>query len=424
MEHVIALAVPVFFLLMGIELLVNWRRGRTRYALQDTINNLSCGIGQQLVGLALKGTIFVVYVALYERYALLSFPSDSVLAWTAAIVGVDFCYYWFHRAGHRVNAVWSAHAVHHQSEEMNLSVALRQSWTALFVTWVFYLPLALLGVPPTMFLVANIVMTLYQFWIHTEAIDRIGPLEWVLNTASHHRVHHGVNPIYIDKNYAGIFIVWDRLFGTFEPEAEEVVYGTVKPLRSWNPLWANLEYWVITAQTSFSARRWRDKLWAWVAPPEWRPAEQGGNVTIPAASRATQVKYGVTVPRGLTAYVTLQFLVVLVGCTILLGYHARLDPAAKYGLIGLGLTSLVSLGALLEAKRWGPPLEVGRVLALAGLAAWLTWSQPVLVAVWGGVAALSLGWLVACRGHFAAPAQACSPLEPIAAASAADSPSY
>ena len=180
------------------------------------------------------------------------------MKWVAAIgllFGVDFCFYWFHRIAHEYAAPWATHVVHHQSEEYNLAVALRQSAFEGCFAWVFYLPLAVIGFPPIWYVSMKAINLLYQFWIHTEAIDRLGPLEWVMNTPSHHRVHHARNPKYLDKNYAGMFIIWDRMFGTFQPEEEQPVYGITKPLQSWNPLWANLAAWVELFEDAWHAPR-------------------------------------------------------------------------------------------------------------------------------------------------------------------------
>ena len=198
---------------------------------------------------------------------------------------MDFFYYWFHRWSHEVNAGWAAHIVHHQSEEMNLAVALRQSVFQGALSWVFYLPLALVGFPPAMFLTVSALNTLYQFWIHTRAIGKLGPLEWVLNTPSHHRVHHGRNPKYIDRNHAGSLIVWDRMFGTFQEEEEEPVYGITRPLASWNPVWANFHYWAELWRTARRATRLQDRFRIFWKPPGWRPEELGGYEPAPRGGR-------------------------------------------------------------------------------------------------------------------------------------------
>lgn len=228
----IALAIPVFLVLIGVELAFARHEQKEFYRFNDAINDLSCGIAQQVVGIFSKVLIFAGYLWIYENFRWLEISPKSVLAWIVLLFGVDLCYYWFHRVSHRMNAPWAAHIVHHQSEEYNLAVALRQGTFQSWFSWIFYLPLAIIGFPPPMFLAMSAFDTLYQFWIHTRAIDRLGPLEWFMNTPSHHRVHHARNPKYLDKNYAGIFIIWDRMFGTFEPEEEPVVYGVTEPLNS------------------------------------------------------------------------------------------------------------------------------------------------------------------------------------------------
>ena len=219
--NLIHLAIPVFFLLIAVELVAARLLEKDVYRLSDSVSDLSCGILDQIVGVFLKTALFAGYVAVYDHFRLFSLPNDSVAAWVACFLGVDLFYYCSHRFSHEVNAGWATHIVHHQSEELNLAVALRQSAFGQIYTWIFYLPLALLGFPPLMFLTLNAANTLYQFWVHTRLIGKLGPMEWVFNTPSHHRVHHARNPQYIDKNHAGTLIVWDRLFGTFAEEKEE-----------------------------------------------------------------------------------------------------------------------------------------------------------------------------------------------------------
>ena len=192
---------------------------------------------------------------------------------------------------HQVNALWAAHIVHHQSEEYNLTVALRQSWFQGWFSWVFYLPLAFAGFDPIMFLTLSSFNTLYQFWIHTRAIKSMGFLEYILNTPSHHRVHHGSNPKYIDKNHAGTLIIWDRLFGTFQKEEEEVYYGITKPLASWNPFWANIHYWDDLVKTARQSPKISDKIKVFINPPGWFPDHLGGFQNAPEIDVTSYKKY-------------------------------------------------------------------------------------------------------------------------------------
>lgn len=228
MEY-IALSIPLFFLLMGIELAWSAWSGRKVYRFNDFVANLGCGIGSQVVGAFTKTMVFAVYLWVYDHGRLFTLE-NSVLTWIATFLLIDLLYYWFHRLSHEINFLWAAHIVHHQSEEYNLSVALRQSWwQGLFSFW-FYIPVAVLGVHPVTILTVGAFVTLYQFWIHTKALGKLGPVEWLFNTPSHHRVHHGSDPKYIDRNHAGTLIIWDRLFGTYQVEEEEPLYGITTPL--------------------------------------------------------------------------------------------------------------------------------------------------------------------------------------------------
>ncbi|MBI5536717.1 MAG: sterol desaturase family protein [Deltaproteobacteria bacterium] len=367
----VAAAIPLFFLLIGVELLVNVRQGDARYQLADSITNLSCGIGQQLFDVFLKLAALAGYSWVYERLRLTTVPVQSVVGWVVLLFGVDLGYYVFHRASHRVNLLWATHVVHHQSEEYNLSVALRQSWFYPLFDWVFYLPLAIAGFPPLMFVAVKTLNILYQFWIHTRAVGKLGPLEWVLNTPSHHRVHHGIDPKYIDKNYAGVFIIWDKLFGTFQQEEQEPVYGTVKPLQSWNPLWANVQAWVELARLAAKSPRWSDRLRVWFMPPEWRPAALGGTVRIPEVSRAAQRKYDTGQGSPWAAYVIVSFVTVVLGTT---GFILAQQRAAVSTLVVAGIPLLAALatwGAMFEGRRWAIPVELMRLAAGAAVILWL-----------------------------------------------------
>ena len=289
-----------------------------------------------------------------------------------------------------MNAGWASHVVHHQSEEYNLTVALRQS--ALPVSWVFYLPLALVGFPPPMFLAVSAFDTLYQFWIHTRLVPRLGPLEWLLNTPSHHRVHHGRNPRYIDKNHGGTLIVWDRIFGTFAAEDEEPVYGITRPFASFNPVWANLHYWVEMWEVARRAARPLDRLRVLWQRPGWRPDDLGGTVAPPEVDRASYVKFDVPLPRPLKLYVLAQLGLVLLATTPYLQRNEALGTAARVvGALLISL-SLLSFGGLLEKRSWAAALEASRLAVLASAGAWLPSPAASRIAL-VLLAAASLVWL-------------------------------
>jgi sterol desaturase/sphingolipid hydroxylase (fatty acid hydroxylase superfamily) len=374
----IALAVPFFFLLIGIEALVARRQGLRAYRFADTIADLGCGITQRMGLLALGGVLGVSYVWLYKHARLVDLGSRPAAAWVVAFLGVDLIYYLWHRASHRVNFLWAAHIVHHQSEDYNLAVALRQAVLTPLTHMPFSLVLAVLGVPPVVAAGSTAFNTLYQFWIHTETVGRLGPLEAVLNTPSHHRVHHGRNPAYLDHNYAGVLIVWDRLFGTFVAETERPRYGITTPLRSFNPIWAQVHYLVELAQLARRQPRWRDRLAVWLEPPERTaarlhaaPDTDGGDGAASDAPAPLAAKYEVEVPRRVRVYVVVNFALAVAGAFALMSWHRALPtPWTAVGGVLVVLT-VASAGALVERKPWARPLEVVRVgLLVVAPAVW------------------------------------------------------
>jgi alkylglycerol monooxygenase len=392
----IHLAIPVFFLLIGVELVVARLLERDVYRLSDSVNDLSCGVLQQVVEVFLKTALFAGYASLFASHRLFEIPATSAWAWTACFVGVDFLYYWFHRWSHEVGAGWAAHVVHHQSEEYNLTVALRQGAFQPAFSWVFYLPLALVGFPPVMFLAVSSFNTLYQFWIHTRLIGRLGPLEWVLNTPSHHRVHHARNPKYIDRNHGGTLIVWDRLFGTFGQERDEPIYGITKPLASWNPVWANLHQWSEMWDVAKRAGRPLDKARVLWKRPGWRPDELGGPLAPREVDQAALVKYDVPVARGVTLYVLAQFVAVNVGTVAFLYESGRLALPARAAGGAAVVWSLASLGGLLDRRDWAAGFEIARLLAVS--LAFLLLPLPGSVAAGGlALAGASAAWILRAR---------------------------
>ena len=288
MGKTIALATPVFFALIALEFAIGRARGRSNYRLNDALNSLSLGVMSQVIGLFTKLLAFGIYAVVYAAFSIWQLPADQWWTWALAIVAYDFCYYWNHRLGHESAIFWASHVVHHQSQEYNLSTALRQTSSGALLGWIFYLPMAIVGFPPQVFIVAAIVDLLYQYWIHTEQVGKLGWFDRWFASPSNHRVHHAVNDRYLDRNYGGIFMVWDRMFGTFVEEGEKCVYGTRAPLESWDPLWANLEVYADLARKSWRTPRWRDKFAVWFMPPGWQPATAGGCSLAEAALRRGQ----------------------------------------------------------------------------------------------------------------------------------------
>ena len=271
-DLIITFAVPGFVLLILIEMVVVRLSKHGRYDVKDSATSLSMGFGNQIAGILFGGFVIYSYFWAYQ-YHLFD------LGWTWPVLVAcffleDMAYYWFHRIAHERRFFWASHIVHHSSQHYNLTTALRQTWTgALGLNFIFWLPLIYIGFPPGMVLMFSAFSLVYQFWIHTETIGRMGPFEWVMNTPSHHRVHHAINARYLDANYAGVLIIWDRLFGTFVPEDDRELprYGIVSQLGTFNPFRVAFHEWAGIWRDVTRAKSVREVFGYTFGPPGWSP---------------------------------------------------------------------------------------------------------------------------------------------------------
>jgi sterol desaturase/sphingolipid hydroxylase (fatty acid hydroxylase superfamily) len=283
-SNLVLYSIPAFLVLIALETLWARRHPEHRgYELNDSVASLSMGIVNVIVSAGAKFLSIPFFAWVYTHRVVDLGHADLWWSWLVLLVAEDFCYYWFHRTHHEVRLLWAAHVNHHSSERYNLTTALRQALLTPITGPIFWAPLALVGFPPLMIRTAPGWSLLYQFWRHTEAFDRLGPLEAVLNTPSHHRVHHGKNVRYLDKNHGGIFIVWDRLFGTFAPETEPVVYGLTKDIHSYNLAVVMFHELVAIARDVRRAPTLGAKLGYVFAPPGW--SHDGSTLTATQLQR-------------------------------------------------------------------------------------------------------------------------------------------
>ncbi|MBP0600823.1 sterol desaturase family protein [Herbaspirillum sp. LeCh32-8] len=372
MEKIIVYVIPVFLLLIAAEFVYGYVRRRNTYRLADALASLSQGVIGQLVALVTQLFQVGLYSMAYRAFAI--FPAarfwQGALGWIAAIVMFDFFDYWLHRFGHENALGWAAHSVHHQSQDFNFSTALRQESTVVFLGWIFYLPMAILGVEPEQFGIAGLVVLVYQFWIHTEHIGKLGWFDRVFSSPSNHRVHHAVNDQYLDKNYGGMLVIWDRLFGTFAEEKEAVVYGTRTPLNSWDPVWAVLAgYWQL-AHSAAQMPRWQDKLKIWFKPPGWQPAGVVHDASyVPFDLDAARRRYAVQLPRVANAMAVLQFVVLLAAASALLWIADEQSYLHLLAACAALLAGFWALGAFLQ-RRLGGALVLAIDLAAAAVVAY------------------------------------------------------
>jgi alkylglycerol monooxygenase len=373
----IALAAPFFIAAIAVELGFDRARGRGLYRRNDALNSLSLGMLSSTTGYFTRLLTLLIWGLVLENFALFDMPvtwfdwsARGITLWLAAAIGWDFCYYWFHRCSHEMSILWAAHAVHHQSEDYNLSTALRQTSTGFLFGWIFYLPLFVLGFPLQILLAVGAINLIYQFWVHTQFVRRLGMLDYLFVTPSNHRVHHAQNARYIDKNYGGVLIIWDRLFATFEDECEDepVVFGVRKPLANLNPLWANLQVYDYLLFDAVRTRSWRDKLGLWFRRTGWRPADVAAAYPRKPSVPTQFSKYDPVVAPSVQRYVLMQFILALI---LVLGISVLIARSGPRGVLVPCLvlwSTLVSIGLLNDGRARAVLVESARLLLIVPLA--------------------------------------------------------
>ncbi len=366
-SQIIVLATPVFFLLIAIEFAWGWKKARNTYRLNDAITSIGLGMLSQTSAVFTRLLRVGIYTAVYSAVAI--WPDSAFwttwYGWLLALVFYDFCYYWLHRAGHESAVFWAAHVVHHQSQDYNLSTALRQTSSGALLGWIFYLPMAVAGVPPLVFGVVALVDLLYQFWVHTEHVPKLGWFDRWFCSPSNHRVHHAVNDRYLDRNYGGVLIIWDRIFGSFKEEDEKCVYGTRKPLNSWDPLWSNTEvYWGLL-KDSWHARSWADKVRVWFKPPGWRPADVAKRFPhAPFDLQAVQTWHP-PMSRAVMWFGALQFIALLGGVAAFLWVAEGMPRSQAAVWLGVLAAGLWAVGAVMQGRITVTEVLLVEVAALA-----------------------------------------------------------
>jgi alkylglycerol monooxygenase len=393
LQAIVVLAIPAFLVAMAVEHLLARGRGLPGYRLEDALASVGCGIAQQISLVFLSGLLVGGYDALYRHVRLVTFAPGSPWPWLIGFFAADLVFYGWHRASHEVGLIWASHVVHHQSEEYNLSVALRQAIASSVNSAPFYYPVALLGVPTATYEVLIAGSAVYQFWLHTRLIGKLGPLERLLNTPSNHRVHHAVNPRYIDRNYGGVLMIWDRLFGTYAEERSEVFFGVTHRLRSFNPLRAQVEGWLGLIERVRSLRGldrlrvlWRSPGFGAGGPPG--PTEEELLVRPPLAGGAS---------RAVRRYVLAQFVPLTGGTLLLLLRQGAWTLPELLAASALAYAALLTLGGLLDGRRWAVPAEIARLAVTAGAAAAVA-SGPLRLAAGALSAAIAAAlavWLLA-----------------------------
>ena len=357
---IITFAVPVFLFLIAVEYFYGLKVGKNNYRLSDTFTSLGLGLISRfptMLNLGFQGAVFV-YVGSSLNLKLL--PLDNLFTWITGFVLYDLSYYWMHRLHHEVKVLWATHSVHHHGEEFNLSTALRQTSTGWLWKWVFYLPMIMIGVPGQVFVTVAGVNLVYQFWVHTKHIGHLGFLEKIFVTPMNHGIHHAKNEEYIDANYGGVFILWDRIFGTYISEKSEVkpVYGTVKPLNSWNPLWANFQVFHQMVQDTIHTEKGADKIKIWYGPTSWRPEDRLAKSSEVSALDFHK-KYAPAINKQQKIFTIIQLFLIVIFAAIM-ATTVSLQTYYETAIFGIILvSSVLSTSLILQNKKNSFNVQLG-----------------------------------------------------------------
>jgi sterol desaturase/sphingolipid hydroxylase (fatty acid hydroxylase superfamily) len=371
---ILLIAMPAFLVLVLFEKWWGWRKGNDTVRINDMISSLSSGVTnvtKDVLGVAL---VVISYEWLVGKIALVHIQA-TWLVYVVAFFALDFAGYWSHRIQHEYNLFWNAHIIHHSSEEFNLACALRQTISTLIKVYaVFLIPAALLGIPPGVIAIVGPLHLFAQFWYHTQHIGKMGFLEKIIVTPSHHRVHHAINPVYLDKNYSQIFIFWDRLFGTFQEELSSVppVYGVTRPVRTFNPIKINFMHLWLLIKDAWHTHSVKDKLRIWFMPLGWRPADVVNDYPVYKISDVYHFeKFDPVISKNLGMYCWVQMVLVLFFVSYLFGNIAAIgSPAMFY----YGAFIFLMVYAYTELLDKSPAAWVWQLLT-AGFGAFILWQQ-------------------------------------------------
>ncbi|MEZ4826735.1 MAG: sterol desaturase family protein [Bacteroidia bacterium] len=361
--------IPVLLLLALLEYLVSRKKNVETYRFSDTIVNMSCGMLERLFDFFYVVMMYFVYAYLYDNFAIAHIPFEGQPIWIQALVLLlallvaDFLAYWHHRLSHEINFLWAGHIVHHQSEELNITTVFRVSAVSVIYRSFFFVWMPLVGFPSGVVTFAAVFIGLYQFVTHTRLVGKLGFLEYIMVTPSSHRVHHGRNEKYLDKNYGHVFIIWDRMLGTFEAEAEEPEYGITTGFESSNPYWAYFHYWVDLFRRARRTKSWKDKIRVFLMPPVWAPEDDPlPKVKYETDENGKRKKYSLDLPFRLQLYIFINILLTLGLFVYMMIERSELSQMALGQIAAIVAVSVLSYGFLMERKRWALYVELGRLL--------------------------------------------------------------
>ncbi|PCJ27803.1 MAG: hypothetical protein COA96_02835 [SAR86 cluster bacterium] len=358
-------AVPMFFLAMGLELVYGLVIKKNTFRINDTINSLSMGTLSSLQGLVILGFSASIFELIVRKYQLTQLPDNETWVWVSCFVLYDLAYYWKHRLGHEVALFWGSHVSHHQSEDYNLGTALRQT-SIDFHGFLFYIPFFAVGYPTEVLFTVASLNLIYQFFVHTEHVPKLGPIEWVFVTPSNHRAHHARNKIYVDRNYGGVFIIWDRIFGSYQEELddEKAVFGLRKPLNSWNPVWANIHVYWRLIQDVMKVPGISNKIKICFKPPGWQPEEMESACTLQQPEVDLSSRFNPEISSFSKFYTFAQFIFTVALSLYVMVNVGSIDYSVTVASVAFLTYSFYVHGACMEGRSNALLLETCRLVML------------------------------------------------------------
>ena len=396
-KNIYSLLTPIALGLIILELVFCWLARKDYYTFQESVANFGTALGNQTTNILVAVFVYVTYGFLWNNFHIFDVDMHQWWHWLFLLVGIDFLFYWFHRWGHEINILWAAHSPHHSAEEMNLMVGLRASVTQRLFSFFFLWPLTILGFDPINIYIMTGVHLFIGYWHHTEALPKFWKwIEYVFNTPSHHRVHHGVNLQYLDKNYAEFLILWDRIFGTFEEEHEKVVYGMYNGPKSWNPIKINFHYYIQLWNDAVAAPYWWDKLRIWFMPLMWRPRGLAPKEAIKEITLENQVRYQTIMFPKAKDYLIVHMILTLVLMLFIINADSPWTSMERWIGAALLWHSVVNMSGILESKQWLIASELMRLfflpLAFILFNDWHT--NPLMTVVVITTALTSMAWTI------------------------------
>ncbi|MCX7744572.1 MAG: sterol desaturase family protein [Flavobacteriales bacterium] len=390
-NNIYALLTPIAIFFVLVEIGVELVKKKGRISFQEAVANMGTALGNQTVNVLVAAGVYITYGYLWNNFRLFTIPMNWVNG-IFLLISMDFIFYWVHRWGHKINILWAAHSPHHSAEEMNFFVALRASVTQRLVSFLFFWPLTIIGFEPMDIYVMSALHLFISFLHHTEYIGKLGPIEWIFTTPSHHRVHHGMNFRYLDKNYGEFLIIWDRLFGSFAEEKEKIVYGMYNGPNTWNPILINFHYYILLWKDAMAAPNWWDKIRIWFMPTGWRPRGLPQK-QLQEVNAENQIRFVTPMYQGAKPYLIFQVIFGLYFVLLIIQENTPWNTMERWVGAGLLWWMIINWSGIMEHKKWVLNSETLRIITTSVL--FIRFHEWNIISIEGF---LSITFFTACLG--------------------------